>query len=245
MHALVQLATCRWLQSEGSLEDWKHQRVLNLRSCIPTKTGVSFTKLDNQAWGFLRPHLRSAAQQRPKHRSSQDRWALLLFRAAKLAFSAGSLSDADMLITRAVDTYEDLYGLDDDCRMNCMSGLTMIRLKQARFAEAKAVQLQITRYHRKNYPDELEVIMECNDKLALYYQHLDELDEAIQLLEESTDTRREVRGRKSSAYLASLSNLTTALFQKGRYTDAGLAFEEVYQGFQELYGSSDIQTLTV
>ena len=65
MHALVQLATRKWLKSNGKLEQWKQQYIKNLSIEFPTEEYENWTYCY-----MLFPHAKSAAIQRPKAEKS-------------------------------------------------------------------------------------------------------------------------------------------------------------------------------
>ena len=75
MHALVQLATRKWLDSNGKLEQWKQQYIKNLSTEFPTG------EYENWTYCYaLFPHAKSAATQRPKTDGSLREWASLIYR---------------------------------------------------------------------------------------------------------------------------------------------------------------------
>ena len=77
MHALVQLATRKWLETNGQLELWKQRYIKNLSAEFPTEEYKNWTYCK-----ALFPYAKSAVIQRPKGKESLKKWALLLYNAA-------------------------------------------------------------------------------------------------------------------------------------------------------------------
>jgi hypothetical protein len=83
MHGLVQLATRKWLEMEGTHERWKGQFCTKLDAVLPSG--------DHENWSLceiLFPHVKSAERQRPEEQSMRD-WAQLLRKSAWYAWAKG------------------------------------------------------------------------------------------------------------------------------------------------------------
>ena len=65
IHALVQLATRKWLEANGKLERWKQYYIKNLSAEFPTGEHENWTY-----YQALFPHAKSAIAQRPKAEGS-------------------------------------------------------------------------------------------------------------------------------------------------------------------------------
>ncbi|KAH7108877.1 P-loop containing nucleoside triphosphate hydrolase protein, partial [Dendryphion nanum] len=65
MHALVQLATRKWLEANGTLERWKQQFVDNLCAAFPTGKYENWARCQ-----ALFPHAKAAAGQKPEGKES-------------------------------------------------------------------------------------------------------------------------------------------------------------------------------
>src|SRR5690242_14758290 len=80
MHALVQLATRKWLEDNSKLERWKQQFVSNLCAAFPTREYENWA-----ACQALYAHAKAAIRQQPKDEASIAEWATVLYRAAWFA----------------------------------------------------------------------------------------------------------------------------------------------------------------
>ncbi|KAF2818232.1 hypothetical protein CC86DRAFT_309623, partial [Ophiobolus disseminans] len=105
MHSLVQLATRRWLIANSKLERWKQQFVSNLRDAFPTGEYENWI-----ACQALFAHVKAAVEQQPEDKPSLAEWATLLYRAAWFAVTAGNITDAEMLATKAMKARKKILG---------------------------------------------------------------------------------------------------------------------------------------
>ncbi|KAF1935910.1 hypothetical protein EJ02DRAFT_360417, partial [Clathrospora elynae] len=105
MHALVQLATRRWLKANSKLEQWKQQFVSNL--CAAFLTGEYENWAACQA---LYAHAKAAIGQQPKDKLSIAEWATVLYHAAWFAAKTGKFADAEMLATKAMEARKKVLG---------------------------------------------------------------------------------------------------------------------------------------
>jgi hypothetical protein len=99
MHNLVQLATRKWLESQGGSERWRHQFVAKLCTAFPSGRYENWKTCQD-----LFPHTRAASTQQPKDCEARKKWALLLYNAAWYAWqkrSAGETEERATLLMKA------------------------------------------------------------------------------------------------------------------------------------------------
>ncbi|KAF1828098.1 hypothetical protein BDW02DRAFT_458068, partial [Decorospora gaudefroyi] len=109
MHALVQLATRKWLEDNSKLERWKKQFISNLCAAFPTGEYENWV-----ACQALYAHAKAAIGQQPKDESSIAEWATLLYRAAWYAWMKGSVADAEFLATKAMKARKKVLGQEHE-----------------------------------------------------------------------------------------------------------------------------------
>ena len=105
MHALVQLATCRWLAAHGQIEQWKQLYIKNLAAEF-----LSGEKENRSSCQALFPHAKSAAIQRPSDDESLRAWASLLQNAASYAWGQGSIAKAVQVPGTAMEARKKVLG---------------------------------------------------------------------------------------------------------------------------------------
>ncbi|OCK76426.1 HET-domain-containing protein [Lepidopterella palustris CBS 459.81] len=92
MHALVQLATRKWLKEHDHLEKWRQQYIKNLYAEIPVGEHENWTKCRE-----LFPHAKSAEVQKPTAKHSLREWASILHNAAWYALEVGKYVEAERI----------------------------------------------------------------------------------------------------------------------------------------------------
>jgi hypothetical protein len=109
MHALVQLAMRKWLETNSKLEGWKQQFVSNLHAAFPTGQYENWA-----ACQALYAHAKAALAQQPKDESSIAEWATVLYRAAWFAERIGNIADAEILATKAMKARKKVLGQENE-----------------------------------------------------------------------------------------------------------------------------------
>jgi hypothetical protein len=105
MHALVQLATRKWLEANGKLEQWNQRFISNL--CAEYPTG------DYENWSIcqaLFAHAKLATRQQPKSEASLVEWATLLYHAAWYAWKKGNAVEAEELAMKSMKARQNTLG---------------------------------------------------------------------------------------------------------------------------------------
>ena len=120
MHALVQLATRKWLKANGKLEQWKQCYIKNLSAEFPTGEHENWKNCQ-----ALFPHAKSAIIQRPKAEESLREWASLLYYAAWYAWRKGSITEAADLSEMAMKVRKKIF---DEEHEETLSNINMVGL---------------------------------------------------------------------------------------------------------------------
>ncbi|RAR04073.1 TPR-like protein [Stemphylium lycopersici] len=138
MHALVQLATRKWLEASCTLERWKQQFVSNLCGAFPTG--------EYENWAVcqaLYAHAKAAVGQQPNDESSIAEWATVLYRAAWFAERIGNISDAEMLATKAMRARKKVLGQEHEDTLWSMAMVGLAYKLGGRWDEAEKLGVQV------------------------------------------------------------------------------------------------------
>jgi hypothetical protein len=109
MHNLVQLATRKWLESQGGSERWRHQFVANLCTAFPSGRYENWKTCQD-----LFPHTRAASTQQPKDCEARKKWALLLYNAVWYAWQKGSAGETEERATLLMKARTKLFEAKSD-----------------------------------------------------------------------------------------------------------------------------------
>jgi len=105
MHRLVQLATRKWLRSQGRLERWKGRSVQNLCKEFPTGEYENWVQCQ-----VLLPHVKLAVVQQPEEKEALKDWATVMYRGAWYLWRMGDGREAEDLATKAMKVRKGLLG---------------------------------------------------------------------------------------------------------------------------------------
>jgi hypothetical protein len=187
MHALVQLATQKWLKSTSKLEQWKQQFISNLFAAFLTGEYENWT-----ACRTLYAHAKAAIGQQPKDELLIAEWATVLYRAAWFAKRIGNIADAEILATKAMKARKKVLGQEhkDTLWSVAMVGLAYKLGGRWDNAEKLEVQVMETRKTRlgADHPDTLTSM----SNLAFTWKAQARSAEAIVLIRQCVQQRQQV-----------------------------------------------------
>ena len=137
MHRLVQIATQRWLDIHGELEEWKRVYIRNLKIEAPDGEYGNWTK-----WRTLFPHVKAALLQPPNERDALLDWSHLLFYGGWYCNKIGNYSEAERMAVKSMNVSKIL---SDEQRVTDTCGILLlsdIYLDSGRFTQAEELVKQ-------------------------------------------------------------------------------------------------------
>jgi tetratricopeptide (TPR) repeat protein len=238
MHALVQLATRKWLNSNGKLEQWRHHFISNLCAAFPTGQYENWA-----ACQVLFAHAKSAIVQRPEEESSLAEWATLLYRAAWYAKGIGNITDAKEFALKSMKARSRALGQEheDTLWSKEMVGLAYELGGQWDVAEKSFLQVVETR-KKKLGADHPDTLMSMAN-LALTYRNQGRWDTAKELFVQVIETSKKKLGADHLDTLTSMANLASTYRYQGRWDAAEELFVQVMETSKKL-GADHPFTLT-
>jgi tetratricopeptide (TPR) repeat protein len=148
MHGLVQLATRKWLEMEGTQERWKTQFCMKLNVVFPNGDHENWTLCET-----LFPHAKSAERQRPEDRFVQD-WAQILRKAAWYAWAKGDYREAERMCEKSVEALRKTLGEEDVETSYSLGMLASVYWNQGRWTEAEKMEVQVMETRKRVLGDE-------------------------------------------------------------------------------------------
>lgn len=165
MHALVQLATRKWLESRDSLERWKRQFISNLCGAFPTGEYENWATCQ-----ALFAHTKSAVGQQLEEGSLLIEWATLLYRAAWYAEIAGNIADAVILAEKSLEARKKVLGLEHDDTLWSMALVGSTYKLRGRWKEAEKLLKQVIEKHKKKLGlGDLATLASMRDLASIYW----------------------------------------------------------------------------
>lgn len=127
MHALVRLATRKWLESSGKLQLFRQRFISSLSKAFPPAHYENWPLCQS-----LFAHVKSAAGEQPEGESSLLEWAALLYRAAWYALEMINIDDARKLSIKSMELGIRILGEDHPDTLRSMSILASTYWNQGR-----------------------------------------------------------------------------------------------------------------
>jgi tetratricopeptide (TPR) repeat protein len=239
MHALVQLATRVWLQTNSKLEQWKQQFVSNVYAAFPTG--------DYENWAECRAlfaHARSAVEQPPEDELSLAEWATLLYRAAWYAERMGNITDVVTMATKSMKARKKVLGQEHEDTLSSIAMMGSAYRLGGRWEDAKKLEVQVMETSKKklgaDHPDTLTSMA----NLASTYRNQGLSDAAEELEVQVMETRKKKLGADHPDTLTSMNNLAHTYMDQGRWDDAKELQVQVMETSKKKLGADHPHTLT-
>ncbi|KAI4163243.1 MAG: hypothetical protein LQ342_003179 [Letrouitia transgressa] len=239
MHALVQLATRKWLEASGQLEQWKQRYIRNLSDEFPPGRYENWMRCQE-----LFPHAKSAVTQQPKADESLREWALLLYNAAWYAEKRGNVVDAIQLSGIAMKVWEKILGQEHRETLNAMTMVVSAYILGGRWDEAEELGVQVMKTRKKVLDEDHPETISIKGSLALIYWNQGRWKEAGGLNIQLIETEKRVLGEEHPDTLTSISNLSLVYINQGLWKEAEKLNIQVIETKKRVLGEEHPDTLT-
>ena len=239
MHRLVQVATRKWLKSQGQLEQWKEQYIDHLCALFPPGSYENWMKCQ-----VYYPHAQSAAELKPKRREALLQWATVMYNAAWYAWTRVSADDAEEMAVASMKVRVKTLGDHDDDTLSSQAMLALTKSSRGKWDEAEKLGVQVMETRKKvlgaQHPDTLTSM----NNLASTYSDQGRWDEAEKLDVQVMETRKKVLGAEHPDTLISMGNLASTYRNQGRWDEAEELEVQVMETRKKVLGAEHPNTLT-
>jgi len=239
MHALVRLATRRWLEAYGHFEQWKQHYIHNLAAGFPTG--------DYENWTTCRalfPHAKAAIAQRPQAEESLREWASLLYNAASYAWRKGSFTEAIDMSRAALDVQTKILGQEHEATLSGMGLVGLVYNLGGQWDKAEELEVQVMKTMKRLLGKEHLDTLTSIANLASTYTRQGRWKEAEELQLQVMEIRKRVLGKEHPSTLASIANLASTYWDQGRWKEAEELQVQVMEATKRVLGKEHLDTLT-
>ncbi|CAN9191670.1 unnamed protein product [Alternaria alternata] len=239
MHALVQLATRKWLEDNSKLERWKEQFIGNLCAAFPTGEYENWA-----ACQALYAHAKAALGQPPRDESSIVEWATILYRAAWYAERMGNIADAEMLATKAMKARKKVLGQEHEDTLWSVAMVGLAYKLGGRWDEAEKLEVQVMETRKTKLGADHPYTLTSMANLASTYRNQGRWDDAEKLEVQVMETSKTKLGADYPNTLTSMANLAGTYRNQGRWDDAEKLEVQVMETRKTKLGADHPDTLT-
>jgi tetratricopeptide (TPR) repeat protein len=238
MHSLVQLATRKWLESQGQLNRWREQFVSNLCAELPTGEHENW-----ETCQALFPHAQAALAQRPTSRKSLEEWALLLYNAAWYAWRRGKADAAEQMSAMSMEVRNEVLGDESVETLSSIGMVGLARNLRGKYEEAEAMHRQTLATSEKVLGREHPHTLASMNNLALVLNRQGKYEEAEAMHRQTLATREKVLGHEHPDTLTSMNNLAQMLDSQGKYEEAEAMHRQTLATSEKVLGHEHPDTL--
>ena len=239
LHRLVQLATRKWLEMQGTTRKWQEKALLVVADMFPNGNFETWKACES-----LSPHAEAVIQYRNTIETYPEQFSDLLRNVAYYNLQQGRYEIACKRGLAAYEVLERIFGLEHPSTLRSMNNLAQIYHKQARWDEAEKLQVQVIetrlRVLKAEHPDTLSSM----NNLALTYQRQGRWDEAEKLQVQVMETSLRVFKAEYPHTLTSMNNLALTYQRQGRWDDAEKLEVEVMEASLRALKAEHPDTLT-
>ena len=215
MHRLVQLATRKWLEMQGTKEKWQEKALLVLADIFPNGRFESWATCES-----LLPHAQMVTQYKNAKEGCPEEFAHLLTNIACFDMRQGRYEIAHTRSLAAFEVQKKISGLEHPSTLRSMVTLALIYWNQGRWDEAEKLQVQVMETNLRLLKEEHPNTLSSMNNLALTYQDQGRWDEAEKLQVQVVETRKRVLKEEHPDTLTSMSCLAATYWDKGRLDEA-------------------------
>jgi len=170
--------------------------------------------------------------------------ARLMVTMGKVYTNLGLYSEAEPLLTKAVETSRQVLGKDHPDTLTAFNDLANLYWYQNRFAEAEPLYLELVETRGRLLGDEDPATLRAQFDLASLYLWLERYDEMEDLALKTLDAQLRVLGEDHPDTLDSMHNLASMYYFRGRYQDSARIGEKVLEQTRRGQGADHPDTLT-
>ncbi|KAH0545321.1 hypothetical protein FGG08_000620 [Glutinoglossum americanum] len=227
MHALVQLASRKWLEGQGQLKELKKKYITNLCREFPTEKYENWAKCR-----VLFPHVKSALAQQPEGEESPKEWALLLYN-----------------VTWSMKVRKKQLGKEQGDTLSSMAMVRLVYNLEKKWKEAEELEVQVMETRKRVLGAEHPSTLISMANLALTYRNQGRWKEAKELEVQVMETSKRVLGAKHPSTLTSMTNLAFMFKFQDCNREAILLLEKCFKlqekvlGPQHPYTTSSLRAL--
>jgi tetratricopeptide (TPR) repeat protein len=238
MHALVQLATRRWLEVNGELERWKQQFISCLSEAFPPGKYENWTTCQ-----ALFAHAKVAVALKPEGKRPLTEWATLLYRAAWYALANGNALEAEQLAIKSMKARRQVLGQEDEDTWWSMSMLATVYRHRGRWHDAAKLEEEVLDICKAKLGEDHPDTLISMGNLASTYRHQGRLKEAQELGEKALEMRKAKLGEDHPDTLTSMSNMASTYWHQGRLKEAQELEEQALEMRKVKLGRDHLDTL--
>jgi tetratricopeptide (TPR) repeat protein len=238
MHRLVQVATRRWLESNGSIQQWKSNAIARMADTMPDGEYENW-----KTCVILLPHANEIITYQAANIESKLQRASVLENVAWYQSEIGNFSVAVRMSEEALCVRRQFLHEDDHAVLDNMTNLALIYKNLGRWKEAEDLEVQVMETNLRVLGEEHQDTLISMNNLAVTFWTQGRLKEAEELSTKVVKTRKRVLGTDHPHTLNSMGNLAIVFRRQGRWQEAKDLSIQVIETEKRVLGAEHPSTL--
>ena len=215
LHRLVQLATRKWLEIQGTKENWQEKALLVLIDMFPRRGFENWTTCES-----LLPHAQTVTQYGNLAEALPKEFARLLNSMAYFDIDQGRYEIASTRALAAIELQEKHFGLDHPFTLYHMPTLILVYQSREQWGEAEQLGLQLLEGCLKVLKEDHPFTVASMAAVALMYRIQERWDKAVELQLRVIEIQKRVLKEEHPDTLSSINNLAATYQQQGQLDKA-------------------------
>ncbi|KAH8201674.1 hypothetical protein TruAng_004195 [Truncatella angustata] len=249
IHALIQLATRKWLAENNQLDQWEGQFLQNLNAELPNGEYENWERWRGRAlqgqWDAAE-ELEVQVMETRRKKLGEDHPHTLTSMAnlASTYWNQGRWSAAEELFVQVIETRRKKLGEDHPHTLTSMANLASTYRNQGRWSAAEELFVQVMETSRKKLGEDHPDTLTSMANLASTYRNQGRWSAAEELFVQVIETRRKKLGEDHPNTLTSIANLALTYWNQGRWSAAEELFVPVMETRRKKLGEDHPDTLS-
>ncbi len=238
MHRLVQLATQKWLEVQGTIEKWREKALVVVADMFPSGEIKTWTTCES-----LLPHAQKVLENEVTNEVYQVKLSNLLYNVAFFELEQGRYATACVRYLAAVEVQKRSLGLEHPSTLTSMHNLALTYQRQGQLEKAEKLLLEVLEARRRPLGAEHPDTLASMNNLALTYREQGRWEEAEKMQLEVSEATKRMLGAEHPDTLTSTNNLALIYREQGRWEEAEKMQLEVSEATKRMLGAEHPDTL--
>ena len=240
MHAVVHLATRRWLRSRNELYHWMQKALMAVFEGFPSVPSLESDSLSSCAQ-YL-PHAHAVLKYKALSPEFDLPRCLLAHRCSQYLQITGCYNDAELFSTLSANLSGPAFGMDSPAHLTKQEDHGTVLWRNGKFSAAIQLHKTVLESRQRVLGEHKDTLSSLNN-LALSLQGLGQYAEAERLHRIALHGRENILGEEHPHTLASLNNISLVLEKQKKYHEGEISARRAVALKRKVYGRENLATL--
>ena len=232
MHRLVQLATQKWLEMQGTLKLWQEKALMAVSDIFPFGEFGDWT-----ICASLLPHAQKVLEYGDANGLCPEEFGRLLYNVARFDSEQGRYEMAYVKYLAAVAVYKIHLGMNHFKTLDSMNNLAVVHGHLGRWEEAEKLDVQVLEGRKMLLGAEHPETLATMDNLAVTYASQGRFEKAEALQAQVFEKKIELLGAEHPDTLTCMNNLADTYHRQGRLEEAETLCMQVIERGTRMLGA--------